>query len=152
NNEIELSSVTGLAPGMKVTGPGISENPVDGPTTIIKIDTTNKKISVSQGVIPNSRGTYQFYLPTMDPNDANRTIQGLKDPTLKYLDSFNPTPTTSVPDIGRFAQNAYQQLSFMSQVPVDSKRTDPVSIQVLHNVIGGNITKPTNLDGLHKVE
>lgn len=148
NNVIQLDSAnTHLVPGMVVTGAGISTNPSNGKTTIISIDADNRTLHLSQGVTIGAVGTYDLFLPSWT---SNPSVAGF-DPSM-LLTPFNPVATVSVPDVKQFAQNAYQLLSFMSQVPADPKSTAPVSVQVVHNVIGGNVTKPTNLDGLHKIE
>lgn len=152
NNVLLLNSAnTNLVPGMVVTGPGISTNPVDGKTTIISIDPDNRTIHLSQGLVPGAKSSpgmgYNFTLPSMS------ALAGYDPKTVQILTPFTPTATSSVPNVLQFAQNAYQLLSFMGQVPADTSPTaPPVSVQVLHNVIGGNVTKPTNLDGLHKIE
>lgn len=151
NNVIKLNSPnTHLVPGMVVTGSassGISTKPIDGKTTIISIDPDNQTIHLSQGVKVGAQGTYNFVLPTMS------ALAGSTDSIVKLLTPFTPVATPSVPNVLQFAQNAYQLLSFMGQVPTDMSATAlPASVQVTHNVIGGNVTKPTNLDGLHKIE
>jgi hypothetical protein len=147
NNVIRLAAAnTHLVPGMVVTGSGISTNPVDGKTTIVAIDADNRTIHLSQGVLVGSQGTYNFRVPAM------ADIGGYDDSIVKLLTPFAPVATPSVPNVNQFAQNAYQLLSFMGQVPSGEDDASPRSVQIVHNVIGGNVTKPTNLDALHKIE
>lgn len=150
NNVIRLDAPnTRLVPGMLVTGSataGISTNPLDGATTIVSIDPDNQTIHLSQAVTIGAQGTYSFALPTM------AQLKGADDPIVKLHTPFTPVATASVPDVGKFAQNAYQLLSFMGQVPAAKDSASPVSVQVVHNVIGGNVTKPTNRDALAKIE
>jgi hypothetical protein len=147
NNVIRLDAAnTHLVPGMVVTGAGISTNPVDGATSIVAIDADHRTIHLSQGVTVGAQGLYSFALPTLSQ------LGGFNDPIVKLLTPFTPVPTPSVPDVNQFARNAFQLLSFMGQVPSDAKNKSPRSVQIVHNVIGGNVTKPTNLDGLHKIE
>ena len=148
NNVIKLDSPnTHLVPGMVVTGTGISTNPADGVTTIVSIDSDNQTIHLSQGVVPNSAGTYSFVLPSLS------ALPGSSDSIVNLLTPFTPVATASVPNVLMYAQNAYQLLSFMGQVPADTSPTaPPISVQVVHNVIGGNVTKPTNSDAFHQIE
>jgi hypothetical protein len=150
NNVIRLDAAnTHLVPGMVVTGSatsGISTNPTDGKTTIISIDKDNRTIHLSQGVKVGAKGTYTFTVPALSQ------LGGFDDSIVKLLQPFTPVATPSVPDVSMFAQNAYQLLSFMSQVPAGKDDASPRSVQVVHNVIGGNVTKPTNPDALHKIE
>jgi len=150
NNVIRLDAAnTHLVPGMVVTGSatsGISTKPIDGKTTIVAIDADNRTIHLSQAVTIGAQGTYGFTLPALSQ------LTGFDDPIVKLLTPFTPVATPSVPYVMQFAQNAYQLLSFMSQVPAGSKEVAPRSVQVTHNVIGGNVTKPTNRDALAKIE
>ncbi len=147
NNVIRLTTAnTHLVPGMVVTGAGISTNPADGKTSIVAIDNDNRTIHLSQGVKVGSQGAYNFALPTM------AQIGGAHDSIVKLLTPFTPVATPSVPNVAQFAQNAFQLLSFMGQVPAGEDDASPRSVQIVHNVIGGNVTKPTNLDALHKIE
>lgn len=150
NNVIRLNAPnTHLVPGMVVTGSanaGISTNPVDGHTTIVAIDSDNRTIHLSQGVKVGATGTYNFVLPALPQ------LGGFNDPIVKLLQPFTPVATPSVPDVMQFAQNAFQLLSFMSQVPATKGDAAPRSAQVMLNVIGGNVTMPTNRDALHKIE
>ncbi len=147
NNVIRLDAPnTHLVPGMVVTGAGISTKPTDGRTTIVSVDSDNRTIHLSQAVAVGAQGTYNFALPSM----AN--LPGSSDPGIKLLTPFTPVPTDSVPDVTQFAQNAYQLLSFMGQVPEVPKDAGPYSVQIVHNVIGGNVTKPQNLDVFSKIE
>src|SRR5262249_8253066 len=70
------------------------------------------------------------------------------------LPNFTPTDkeVAGVPRVKDFAQYAYQLLSLMSQIPSEDEFA-PISAQIMHNVIGGNITKaPLNGDAEHKIE
>src|SRR5262249_7087660 len=138
NNVIRLDLPnTHLVPGMVVTGSagsGNSTNPICGKTTIVAIGFDKQTIQLSQGGKIGGVGTYNFVLPAMS------ALSGSKDSIVKLLTPFTPVATPSVPKVLQFAQNAYQLLSFMSQVPVDTSATAlPASVQVTHNVIGGNV-------------
>ncbi len=149
NNVIRLDTAnTHLVPGMVVTGSpssGISTNPVDGKTTIVAIDSDNRTIHLSQAVKVGAVGTYNFAVPTM------AQLGGANDSIVKLLTPFTPVPTPSVPDVNQFAQNAYQLLSFMDQVP-SGDSASPRSVQNMLNVVGGNVTMPTNRDASAKIE
>jgi hypothetical protein len=64
-----------------------------------------------------------------------------------FTPADNQTP--GVPIVLDFAQNVYQLLSLMSQIPKENVKT----VDILHNVIGGNITKDgLNGDVFHHTE
>jgi hypothetical protein len=157
NNVIKLnvpaSSVTGLRPGMLVTGSadsGIAALRADGTgaTTILSIDPDGVTLHLSQAVGVSAPGsTYTFALPTM----SSPGMVGFDQAT--PLAGFNPTDgeIAGVPKILDFAQNVYQLLSLMSQVP--DTGNGPISTQILGNVIGGNIAYETlNPDVFHNTE
>ena len=83
--------------------------------------------------VSSGESTYTIAVPSMN----SPAVVGLDQATL--LPGFNPTDNeiAGVPDVMDFAQNAYQLLSLMSQVP--DSGNGPISTQVLGNVIGGNI-------------
>src|SRR5262249_24525550 len=63
-----------------------------------------------------------------------------------------PDAVPGVVDVKAFAQYAYQLVSLMSQIPSEDKYS-PISAQIVHNIIGGNITKdPLNRDAFQKTE
>ncbi len=126
----------GLVPGMAVTGPGISTVPADGQTTILSIN--GNVIRLSEKVTADS-GQYNFTLPSLS------AILGSSDPSLQLLKNFDPTAGApkGVPNILQFAQNVYQVMSFMSSIPLTGKA--PASIQLMNNVIGGNIGMVPNI-------
>jgi hypothetical protein len=144
NNVIQLKDAVAdksLVPGMLVTGPGFA----GGATTILSIDSDNRTIHLSQAITLGITNKWSFFKPTM----TSPAIAGW-DPA-NELTPFTPVDNQAagVPHVLQFAQNAYQLLSLMSQVP--DENTKPVDI--LHNVIGGNITKPgLNPDGNHNTE
>ncbi|MFO0810254.1 MAG: hypothetical protein U0746_16655 [Gemmataceae bacterium] len=147
------SPVTGLQPGMLVTGSagsGILARRSDGTgvTTIESIDSDGVTIHLSQSVGVSAAGsTYSFAKPTM----ASPAIVGANEATL--LTNFTPTDNevAGVPNVLKFAQYAYQLLSLMSQVP--NSGNGPISVQVLGNVIGGNIAYASlNPDAFHHSE
>lgn len=157
-NQIKLTqsaTTLGLVPGMLVTGSadsGIFALRADqtGATTIESIDPNDPTIiNLSQAVSTSQPGaTYSFEKPSMTSN----AIKGFNQATL--LTNFNPTnnEVAGVPDVLKFAQSAYQLISLMSQIPSEDQFA-PISAQIVHNVIGGNITKaPLNGDSGHKTE
>lgn len=157
-NQIQLTqsaATLGLVPGMLVTGStnsGIFPLRLDntGATTIESIDPNDPTIiNLSQAVSTSQAGaTYSFYKPSM----TSAAIHGFDPATV--LQSFAPTnlEDKGVPDVLKFAQNAYQLISLMSQIPSEDQYA-PISAQIVHNVIGGNITKSAlNGDANHKTE
>jgi hypothetical protein len=157
DNVIKLTNVSkavldGLKPGMLVTGStgsGIFPLRPDGTgaTTILSID-PDGTIHLSQAVGFSAAGnTYSFAAPTMN----SPAMVGFKEATL--LQGFNPKDN-EVPGVAKvldFAQNVYQLLSLMSQVP--DLKNGPISTQVLANVIGGNIRFPVlNADAFSHTE
>jgi hypothetical protein len=143
NNVILLDNPnTHLVPGMLVTG---RTGLLPGATTIESIDPDHRTIHLSQAVSLNVTGAWDFTLPTM----TGPAMAGF-DPA-NLLPDFAPADNqvSGVPNALQFAQYAYQLLSLMSQVPLEN--TNPVDI--LHNVIGGNITKNgLNGDANHNTE
>jgi hypothetical protein len=150
NNVIHLDhAVTGLQPGMIVTGSATSgilptRAYGTGVTTIESIDSDDQTIHLSQAVTHGGSGTYSFSRPTMDP--TQHAVVGY-DPVTGKLDigggllaNFDPkdNEVSGVPDVLEFAQNVYQMLSLMSQIQANAKV--PASVQILYNVIGGSVT------------
>jgi hypothetical protein len=146
DNVIKLTNVSkgvldGLKPGMLVTGndkSGIRPLRADGTgaTTILSID-SDGTIHLSQTVGLSTDGaTYSFAAPTM----SSPAMVGFSEATI--LPGFNPRDNEipGAPKVLDFAQNIYQLLSLMSQVP--NSKNGPISTQVLANVIGGNIRFP----------
>lgn len=157
-NQIKLTqsaTALGLVPGMLVTGSansGIFALRPDqtGATTIESIDPVDPTIiNLSQAVgISQVGATYSFFKPDM----TSPAIHGFSEAVV--LTNFTPTDNevAGVPDVLKFAQFAYQMVSLMSQIPSEDQFA-PISAQILHNVIGGNITKaPLNGDANHKTE
>jgi hypothetical protein len=157
-NQIQLTqsaTALGLVPGMLVTGSagsGIFALRPDqtGATTIESIDPNDDTIiNLSQAVGMSQAGaTYSFF----KPSTTSPALQGFDQAAL--LPNFNPTnhEVAGVPDVLKFSQFAYQLLSLMSQIPSEDQFA-PISAQIIHNVIGGNITKaPLNGDAGHKTE
>jgi hypothetical protein len=69
----------------------------------------------------------------------------------QIITDFTPTDnqTPGVPNVLDFSQNVYQLLSLMSQIPKENVK----AVDILHNVIGGNITKDgLNGDVFHHTE
>ncbi len=157
DNVIKLNAAqNGLKPGMLVTGStgatdsGIAALSADGTgaTTILSIDADGMTIHLSQAVgVSQPDSTYSFAAPSM----TSAAMAGFDQATL--LPGFNPqnNDVAGVPDVLAFAQNAYQLLSLMSQVP--DSGNGPISTQVLGNVIGGNIAFASlNPDVFHHTE
>jgi hypothetical protein len=168
-NRIKLTqSATslGLVPGMLVTGSTATNSPPGdfdpnsgivqlradgtGATTIESIDPNDDTIiNLSQAVGTSQAGaTYSFFKPSM----TSPAIQGFNQATL--LTNFTPTnnEVAGVPDVLKFSRSAYQLISLMSQIPSEDQFA-PISAQIVHNVIGGNITKaPLNGDAGHVTE
>lgn len=159
NNKLTLINVpTGLVPGMAI-GPagsnGIAPVAGNGITRILGFDpddATGKTLLMSQLVgssgSAGSPNSYDFSLPTMDSLQGwNNDPKGFK-PTLLTNPAFDPTQGVNplaVPVIKDFAANIYQVMSFMSSIAADPKKTTPYAIQLMFNVIGGNIGKVPNI-------
>jgi hypothetical protein len=143
NNVIQLDTANpNLVPGMLVKGDGLFP---PGVTTILSIDSDNRTIHLSQKIALNITGKWSFFKPTM----TSPAIAAF-DPA-NLLTPFTPADSQvpGVPHVLQFAQNAYQLLSLMSQVPDENVK----AVDILHNVIGGNITKPgLNGDDNHNTE
>jgi hypothetical protein len=145
---------TGLVPGMLVTGSAGSGMSTTSATTIESIDPDGKTIHLSQAVgvstDPTNYGsTYFFARPTM----TSPAIAGF-DQAVPLPKPLNPSDNKpdGVTDVKKFAQFAYQMLSLMSQIPSTSD-DEPISAQVMGNVIGGNITNAAlNGDAFHHTE
>ena len=129
---------TNLVPGMAVSGPGISTNPANGKTIILSIKGNVLNLSQIVTVSP-AHSSYKFDLPTM------AAISGSTDPNVQLLKSFDPTMgvPAGVPNVLQFAQNIYQVMTFMSSIALSG--TAPKSIQLMNNVIGGNIGMVPNI-------
>jgi hypothetical protein len=144
----------GLVPGMLVTGSTIPNSPPGefdpksgifqlrddqtGATTIESIDPNDDTIiNLSQAVGTSQAGaTYSFTAPSMD----SPAIVGFNEAS--PLANFKPTDNewAGVPHVLTFAQNAYQLLSLISQIPSSGASGGPISEQIIGNVIGGAIT------------
>jgi hypothetical protein len=144
DNVIHLTSpASGLVAGMLVSGDastGIFQLRPDGSgaTTILSIDPDNQTIHLSQAVGVGS-GLYKFTKPAMNsPAMAGVGQAQIIDPA-DFTPADNQTP--GVPHALDFARDTYLLLSLMSQIPTENVR----AVDILHNVIGGNIRK----DGLN---
>jgi hypothetical protein len=145
-NKLTLTGLSaipaGLVPGMAVTGNGISTDPKNGQTTILSItpDLAHDQVILNLSeIVTAASDDYQFAPPTMS------AILGNTDPNVKPLSNFDPTQGTpaGVPIVLQFAQHVYQVMSFMSSIPLTGK--NPPSIQLMNNVIGGNIGMVPNI-------
>lgn len=178
-NQIKLTesaTALGLVPGMLVTGSTIANSPPGqfdpksgifqlradqtGSTTIESIDPKDPTIiNLSQAVGTSQAGaTYSFFKPSM----TSPAVAGANQ--AQILTPFNPVAwdpnnpgdqpnaVPGVTDVLAFAQSVYQLVGLMSQIPSEDKFS-PISAQIVHNIIGGNITKdPLNGDINHKTE
>jgi hypothetical protein len=135
-----LPTGSGLAPGMVVSGLGISTT-AGQPTEIVSIDADGKTLHLSQAVTANS-DTYVFQ--KLDWTQiGGATNPGIGQPQTFAIDPSNPP--LGVPDPLKFAEYVYVVMKAMSTVPTKPDDKHPVSVQVLLNSIGGNVAKLPNI-------
>ncbi|MFO1460687.1 MAG: hypothetical protein U1G08_14940 [Verrucomicrobiota bacterium] len=130
------SPVTGLVPGMQVTGPGLdSPNPAlnQGGVIVLAIAPDRQSVTLSQlarnGHPLTERAQYTFLPPQILPNT----------PSNLYTFNFTSDPVEPSRNPDEFALKAYLVVASMSQIATLQGRPTPPLLQRMNNVIGGNM-------------
>jgi hypothetical protein len=128
--------VNGLVEGMEVTGPGLDDpDPGRGTcgVTILAVAADRKSVTLSnlaRETYPLAQNTlYTFVKPQPLPDT----------PASLFTFDFSNDPQEPARDPLEFARKVYQVMAFMAQIPKDSKVKAPHIIELMTNVIGGNV-------------
>lgn len=124
-----------LAPGMLVQGPNI---PAGCTVTAIGADGVSVSLSKVASATTGAPATYAFTPPQMS------AILGASDPIVGPLITFTQLdPATAL----AFSQNVYEVMTAMSTIAPDGS-PHPLPVQLMFNVIGCNVGKLVNIQGV----